>query len=123
MLGLKLGDFLAKKDSLFEEADLKFEPRENNKMDKKIAIILKIMKITDVPVINLKDDLFLIGLYKFNLEIKGDFVSLQVGSTNQRIADYIKDNREFFKNKLAILSLKNQNVPIIEVVNRLIHKE
>ena len=47
-----------------------------SKMDKKIAIILKIMKIDDVPVVNLKDDLFLIGLYKFNLELKGDYVFL-----------------------------------------------
>ena len=67
-------------------------------MDKKIAIILKIMKVNDVPVVNLKDDLFLIGLYKFNLELKGDFVSLQVGSQYHRFADYIKENRDFIKN-------------------------
>ena len=91
-------------------------------MDKKIAIILKIMKVTDVPVVNLKDDLFLIGLYKFNLELRGDYVSLQIGSQYHRFADYIKENRNFIRNKLTILSLKNDEIPIVEVVNRLIHK-
>ena len=81
------------------------------------------MKVTDVPVVNLKDDLFLIGLYKFNLELKGDFVSLQIGSQYHRFADYIKENRDFIKNKLTILSLKNEEIPIVEVVNRLIHKQ
>ena len=75
-MGINRLDFFKKRDELFEDCDLQFNPRQGSKIDKKIEIILKILKITDVPVVNLKDELYLIGLYKFNLELKGDFVSL-----------------------------------------------
>jgi hypothetical protein len=62
------------KDDLFLKSDLKFQPKVGNKVDKKIDSILRIMKIQDLPILNLKDKLYLVGLYKFNLALKGDFV-------------------------------------------------
>lgn len=67
-------------------------------MDRKISLILKILKINDIPIFHLSDKLYFVGLYKLNLELKGDFLLVRLGINQwERLADYIKENREIFK--------------------------
>lgn len=90
-------------------------------IDKKINVILKLLKIKNFPVLNLKDNLFFVGLYKVVLEMKGDFLMVKVGNKQfERFADYIKQNRLKFEQQLVLLSIKNNNVDLVEVVNRIV---
>lgn len=74
-LNMNLTEFEQFRDVLFDDPEIKFAPRLGNKLDSKISNILRIMK-SDVPVVHLKDNLYLVGLYKFNLTLKGDYVQI-----------------------------------------------
>ena len=101
-----------------------FTPRENNQVDKKISIILKLLKIKTIPVLNLKDSLFFVGIYKVTILMKGDFLMVRVGNRQfERFADYIKQNRTKFEQQLVLLSLKNDNIDLVEVVNRIMMRQ
>jgi hypothetical protein len=54
-MSISLESFEAAKNDLIFEAklDFAFKPRPKNKLDKKIHLILKVLKIDDVPVIHL----------------------------------------------------------------------
>ena len=54
--------------------DIKFKPRNNYQIDKKINMIIKLLKINDIPIYHLKDRLYFIGLYKLQMTLKGDFL-------------------------------------------------
>ena len=87
-------------------------------------MILKLLKIKTIPVINLKDTLFFVGMYKVTIIMKGDFLMVRVGNKQfERFADYIKQNREKFEQQLVLLSLKNENADLVEVVNRIMMRQ
>ena len=82
-----------------------------------MATILKLLKIRDIPIFHMTGKLYFIGVYKLNLDIKGDFLVVQVGKDKfERFADYIKNNRDKFKNKITLISLKNDSLTLKEVV-------
>jgi|TARA_B110000285_G_C15000855_1_gene551359 hypothetical protein len=108
---------------MFEEnADkFKFKPRPGNSLDKKLNVICKLLKIKTIPIIHLKESLFFVGIYKVIIEMKGDFLMVKVGSKQfERFADYLKQNKVKFEQQLILLSLKNDNIDLVEVVNNLI---
>jgi len=79
------------------------------------------MQIKTIPIIHLKDNLYFIGIYKVLIEMKGDFLMVKVGNKIfERLADYLKQNKEKFEQKLVVLSLKNENIGLVDVVNNLI---
>ena len=82
-------------------------------LDKKIDKILKMLKIKDVPVICLRDGLYLIGTKKLQLVQKGDFLNVEVTPGKfERFTSYIRKNREKIKEELTILSLKNNKLKL-----------
>jgi hypothetical protein len=51
-------------------------------------------------------------------------LQVQMAETKwERFSDYLRQNKEMFKRCLTLLSLKNENMPLIEVINRLIQHE
>ena len=103
---------------------LAFIARPRQLVDKKIKTILKLLKINDVPIVHLKDNLYFIGIYKMIVEMQGDFLMIKVGNKKyERFADYLKTNRERFVKFLTLLSLKNEQMEIVAVVNSLIMSE
>jgi|APSaa5957512535_1039671.scaffolds.fasta_scaffold34953_1 hypothetical protein len=67
---------------MFEQNDDKFKfiPRPGNSIDKKLNVIVKLLKIKTIPIINLKENLFFVGIYKVLVEMKGDFLMVKVGN-------------------------------------------
>ena len=103
---------------------LAFIARPKQLVDKKIKTILKLLKINDVPIVHLKDNLYFIGIYKMIVEMQGDFLMIKVGNKKyERFADYLKTNQERFVKFLTLLSLKNEQMEIVAVVNSLIMSE
>ena len=103
---------------------LAFIARPRQLVDKKIKTILKLLKINDVPIVHLKDNLYFIGIYKMIVEMQGDFLMIKVGNKKyERFADYLKTNQERFVKFLTLLSLKNEQMEIVAVVNSLIMSE
>ena len=125
-LGLSLYQFNKRKDELFTEAlsELAFKPRPRNVIDKKIAFIMKHRKIKDIPIVHLKEDLYFVGLYKVHLKLMGDYLCIQVGTKQwERFAEYIKAQREKITQRLTLFSIKNEDIPIVEVVNRIVSRQ
>lgn len=84
---------------------------------------MKILKIDDIPVIHLQESLYFIGIFKLHVVLKGDFLLVKIGSNNfERLADYIKENRDNFKTQLTLISIKNEKLPIIQVIDRIVRK-
>lgn len=103
---------------------LVFKPKPKDKLDRKISKIMKLMKINDVPIVQLKKELYFIGIYKLNVTIKGDYLMVQIRSDKWvRFSEYIKDNREYFVKCLTLLSIKNNNMDLITLVNKLIKQD
>lgn len=108
-------DFEKKKAQLFKECEeeIKFKPNKANKIEVKLARILKILGIKDVPVVALTPTLFFIGVFKVELKLLGDYVVVRTSSTKwERLSDYIKQNREMFVKALTLLSMHNDNMSI-----------
>lgn len=59
---------------------IKFTPRQNVYIDMKINSILKVMRIKNLPIFNIQNKLYFVGLYKLELDIIGDFLVVKVGS-------------------------------------------
>ena len=56
--------------------------------------------------------------------MKGDFLLVKLGPNNfERFADYIKENRENFKTQLALISIKNNFLPILLVIDKIVRKQ
>lgn len=64
-------------------------------IDKKVEKILKMLKIKDIPIISIREGLYLIGTKKLQLIQKGDFLQVEVSPGKfERFSAYIKKNRE-----------------------------
>ncbi len=67
-------------DSESDSKVIKFTPRRNVSIDLKIHSILKVMKIKNLPIFNIQNKLYFVGLYKLELDIIGDFLVVKIGS-------------------------------------------
>lgn len=122
-LGMTNAQFNEVKKELFLNAvdDIKFQIRPNSSIDKKISKIMKLLKINDIPVVFLRDGLYYIGVYKVQVEMQCDYLMVKVSETKfDRFSDFLKANRDHFTKFLTLLSLKNNNSNIVDIVNKLV---
>jgi len=54
-----------------------------------------------IPIIHIKDKLYLIGPNRLNCEIRAGVVMVLVGGGYQRFEDYVPKNQRFFQKKLV----------------------
>ena len=82
-VGLTEKQFNVIKANLFKncEEEIKFIPRSGHSIDKKVAKIIKLLKIKEVPIVCLSERLYFVGLYKVILEMRGDYLMVQVGNS------------------------------------------
>lgn len=95
---------------LFIEAkdELVFTPRPGRHLDKKIGKLIRLLKVTDIPVVGITDNVFLIGIYKLPIQQRGDYLQVQMSETKwERFSDYLKENKDMFRKCLTLLCLKN----------------
>jgi len=78
---------------LFDEAPIPFRPRRNCQLDKAIAQIVSEWDIT-IPIVHIKNSLFLIGCNRVNCDFKFNSVLVKVGGGSQKLVDYIHKNTD-----------------------------
>lgn len=73
---------------LFAEAPIKFVSRKGEKVDQEVKRMIEEMNIT-IPIIWIKQNLFLVGNKTINLEKKGEYVTGQIGGGYEKFDEYI----------------------------------
>jgi len=98
---------------------LVFHPRSDNELDKKVAKILKLLKINDIPIVPMEEGAYFIGIEKLTLRLRDDYLII-AGSKSERLAVFLKENRSKLKDKLTLISLQLGGIGINEIFNVLI---
>ena len=88
-------------------------------MDSKLAKILKLLKIDDIPIMPIEEGTYFIGIEKLTLKLRDDYLII-VGSKSERLAVFLKENRSKLKDKLTLISLQMGGIGINEIVKVLI---
>ncbi len=73
-------------------------------MDLKLAKILKLLKISDIPIIPMDEGVYFVGIEKLTLKLRDDYLII-AGSKSERLAVFLKENRFKLKDKLTLISL------------------
>ena len=80
-------------EHLFDDAPIPFKPRRNNQLDKAIAVIIEEWIVT-IPIVHIKNNLFLIGCNRVNCDYKFNSVLVKVGGGSQKLIDYLHKNSD-----------------------------
>jgi len=78
-------------DQLFNTPPIPFKARKGSKIDKAISVIMESNNFT-VPVVNIRDNLFLIGPNRVNTDFKYESVLVKVGGGSQKMEEYLNKN-------------------------------
>jgi hypothetical protein len=73
-------------------------------LDLKLAKILKLLKINDIPIIPMDEGVYFVGIEKLTLKLRDDYLII-AGSKSERLAVFLKENRFKLKDKLTLISL------------------
>ena len=65
------------------------------------------MNVT-IPIINVKNNVFLIGTQKLILQFKSDFLMIKVGGGYEKFDEYIPNNHRLFERNLLMHMVKSQ---------------
>lgn len=106
LLGITEAELDMQCEELFSETPVKFVARKTNELDQHIAKILEDHKLT-IPVIHIKDTLYLIGSQRLNVEKKNEKLSVRVGGGYERFEDYVPRNSKYFQRTLVCHMIKS----------------
>ena len=103
---------------LFSEPPIDFEPRPGNKLEEKMDKIIKDNNIT-IPVINVKDNIYLVGSEKTNCDLKAENVTIRKGVGYKAFTKYVKANEKYHQ-KILVSHMINNDESVEWVVDQLI---
>lgn len=86
-------------EHLFDTAPLEFKPRKNNVNDEQVNNILIDYGYT-IPVVHIKDKLYLVGTNRVTCDFKFNQVLVKGGGGSQKLEDYIAKNEGVMQNKI-----------------------
>lgn len=75
-------------DELFQDTPIEFQPRKNNCLDLEIAKLIEAQNIK-IPIIHIKDQLYLIGHRRINADIKREEVLLRIGGGYEKFSIHL----------------------------------
>ena len=93
-------------DELFRETPIYFRPRKRNDMDEIIALTIYNQHIT-LPIMHIKDNLFLVGPNRYNCELKAGHAMIKIGGGYQRFDEYVPRFQRQYQKKLVSLMITN----------------
>jgi hypothetical protein len=79
-------------DLYFSTIPVKFKARRGNKLEEMMVKLIKKENFT-LPVIHVKNFLYLIGINRLTCELKHDQVMVRVGGGAMRFESYVKSNQ------------------------------
>ena len=75
-------------------------------MDLAIANLIEELNIT-LPILHIKDKLYLIGPSRMTCEMKRDFVMLRVGGGYEKFVEHLPRNHRFYERTLVVHMIKS----------------
>ena len=87
-------------DQLFNTAPIPFIPRPNEDLDRRIKEVIEHQDVT-IPIIWIKNKLYLVGLNKTELNCPGNDVTARIGGGFQNLQEYLNENQELIKKKIV----------------------
>jgi len=78
-------------DELFKDIPIKFVPRPDSEIDLAIQLLIEELNIR-IPILHIKDRLYLIGSSRISCEIKRDIVMLRIGGGYEKFVEYVPRN-------------------------------
>ena len=95
LMGLSEDELDNQCDQLFRYAPIEFQPWEGNSIDRAIQDIIQSYDIT-IPIVHIKNKLFLIGHNRINCDLKNDNLMCRVGGGYEKFIDYVPKNHRYF---------------------------
>lgn len=92
---------------LFQTPPVSFKPRKGNKLDEKIYELL-IQLDVKIPIVLIKENLYLIGTSRVICDLRNESVIVRVGGGNDTLFNYLANNHKQFERQLAVQMLKNK---------------
>ena len=68
--------------------------------------MIKQLRIT-IPILFIKDKLYLIGSVRINVDMKTDNLMLRVGGGFEKFIDYVPKNHRYFERSLVVHMIKS----------------
>jgi hypothetical protein len=68
--------------------------------------LIKQLRIT-IPILFIKDKLYLIGSVRINVDMKTDNLMLRVGGGFEKFIDYVPKNHRYFERSLVVHMIKS----------------
>lgn len=81
-------------------------PRPNNDVDLAIHMLIQELNIK-IPILHIKNKLYLIGTNRITAEIKRDIVMLRVGGGYEKFVEYVPRNQRYFQRALVVYMIKS----------------
>ena len=106
LLGISEKELDEQCDELFLEPPIIFTPRKNNKMDDRIHHLMEELDVR-IPIVPIKDRLYLIGSNRVTCSLKNENLILRVGGGFQRFEDYVPENQRYFQRTLVVHMIKS----------------
>ena len=105
-MGLSEEELDTQCDELFSTIPIKFVPREESDEDQAIFWLIQELELR-IPILHIKDKLYLIGSSRISCEIKRDIVMLRIGGGYEKFVEYVPRNQKFFERSLVVYMIKS----------------
>lgn len=105
-MGLSEQELDAQCDELFGARPIEFVPRKGSDLDCEIAKIVLEQNIR-IPILHIKDSLYLIGHKRLPASIKRGEVMLRVGGGYEKFSEHLPHNARYYERALAVHMLKS----------------
>lgn len=106
LIGLSEQELDAQCDELFAGRPVEFIPRKGSVIDEEIALLIHDQNIR-IPILHIKDSLYLIGHKRLTASIRRDDVVLRVGGGYEKFSEHIPHNARYYERALAVHMLKS----------------
>lgn len=106
LMGLSEEELDTQCDELFKTAPIDFIPREGNQIDLAIDELIKSQSIT-IPILHIRDRLYLIGHTRITCDFKNDNLICRVGGGFEKFIDYVPKNHRYFERSLVVHMIKS----------------
>jgi len=81
---------------LFQTPPVSFKPRKGNKLDEKIYELLISLDVK-IPIVLIKENLYLIGTSRVICDLRNESVIVRVGGGNDTLFNYLSNNHKQFE--------------------------
>jgi hypothetical protein len=91
---------------LFSDVPIKFKARKGNKIEEKIKFYIEELDIK-FPIVLIKDDLYLIGSERLNINMTNDSLMVRVGGGYVKFEEHITKNDRYYQRMLVVYMIKS----------------